>query len=171
MTDSYANASTARQALSSLRTAIIWHPLLNCTFSSIPRREEKKGPALIESYGSWTLCMWTSVRSIFLSSIAVFLSVFPCYVTPFFSASDPWPSRFHLLSVLLMCFAFLLLFAFLSFVSLIFVIVHVQASLTQWICLKKKKKDFSCWSHAKHFEMPLKYGRCFLNALYSFSVK
>lgn len=127
---------------------------------------------MIESYGSWTLCMWTSVRSIFLSSIAVFLSVFPCYVTQFFSASDPWPSRFHLLSVLLMCFAFLLLFPLLSFVSLIFVIVHVQASLTQWICLKKKKKkDFSCWSHAKHFELPLKYGRCFLNALYSFCCK
>lgn len=113
--------------------------------------------------------MWTSVRSIFLSSIAVFLSVFPCYVTQFFSASDPLPSRFHLLSVLLMCFAFLLLFPLLSFVSLIFVIVHVQASLTQWICLKKK--DFSCWSHAKHFELPLKYGRCFLNALYSFCCK
>ena len=36
---------------------------------------------------------------------------------------------------------------------------------------KKKKRDFSCWSHAKRFELPLKYGRCFLNALYSFCCK
>lgn len=139
-------------------------------FINSKARREKKGPALIESYGSWTLCMWTSVRSIFLSSIAVFLSVFPCYVTQFFSASDPWPSRFHFLSVLLMCFAFLLLFPP-SLVCKSHFCNCACTSVTDSMDMFKKKKDFSCWSHAKHFELPLKYGRCFLNALYSFCCK
>lgn len=57
-------------------------------FHQFQTKKKKKGPALIESHGSSTLCMWTSDRSIFLSSIAVFLSVFPCYVTQFFSAPN-----------------------------------------------------------------------------------
>lgn len=143
---------------------------LHVFINSKPRRR-KKGPALIESYGSSTLCMWTSVRSIFLSSIAVFLSVFPCYVTQCFSAPDPYPSRFHLLLVLLMCFVFLL-FLPPSLVCKFYFCNCACTSVTDSMDMfKKKRRDFSCWSHAKRFELPLKYGRCFLNALYSFCCK
>lgn len=111
---------------------------------------------------------------LFSSPIAVFLSVFSCYVAQFFLCSRPSKLSSPLGSPNVFCFT-PFFSPFLLFVSFISVIVHVQVSLTQWICLKRKKtvlkRDFSCWSHAKHFELPLKYGRCFLNALYSFCCK
>ena len=143
---------------------------LHVFINSKPRRK-KKGPALIESHGSSTLCMWTSVRSIFLSSIAVFLSVFPCYVTQFFSAPDPLPpksfisSRFSSQCVLLSSFFSP------SLVCKFYFCNCACTSVTDSMDMLKKKRDFSCWSHAKRFELPLKYGRCFLNALYSFCCK
>lgn len=53
-----------------------------------------------------------------------------------------------------------------SFVSFIFVTVHVKH---HWI--NGSVEELSCWNHAKCFELPLKYGKCFLNALYSFCCK
>lgn len=136
-------------------------------FHQFQTEKKKKGPALIESHGSSTLCMWTSVRSIFLSSIAVFLSVFPCYVTQFFLRSQP-------LSLKVSCplgspnvFCFPPFSPLLLFVSFIFVIVHVQASLTRWICLKKKKKKrFQLLKPCKTFWIALKiwkmFSECFI---------
>lgn len=146
---------------------------LHVFIKSKPRRRKKQtNPALVESHGSSTLCMWTSVRSIFpllFSCLSLCLSLL---CDPIFLHSLTPPPHTHTLQMFissrfsLMCFAFLLFITPFLFVSFIFVIVHVQASLTWWKCKKtkqnnKKKKDFSCWSHAKCFELPLKYGSVF----------
>lgn len=133
-TYSYANASIARQAFSSLWTAIIWHPLPNCTFSSIPNREEKKRPFFDRKL--WVIdTLHVNQCQIYFPLLYSCLSLcLSLLCDPIFLRSQPLPLKVSSPLGSPNVFCFPPFSSLLLFVSFIFVIVHVQASLTRWIC-------------------------------------
>ena len=104
-TYSYANASIARQAFSNLWTAIIWHPLPNCTFSSIPN-QEKKWPYFVSKL--WVLdTLHVNQCQIYFPLLYSRLSLcLSLLCDPIFFSL---PYNFNSLSVLLLCLAYSLI--------------------------------------------------------------